>query len=163
MKQPSHGFWRKGTLALLFLLLACLLLAAGAGGGEQGAKSEEQQLGDLISHYFSSWSKADMAAYGNFFHPQASIYFIDKAGRPYFRPLEEFLAAQGKAQLSGKEPMTEKPTQTTLEVRGRIARVAVRWELHKGSATITGTDYFTFLKTDAGWKILNLVFEQDKK
>jgi hypothetical protein len=39
----------------------------------------------------------------------------------------------------------------------------VRWELTKGGARVTGTDYFTFLKTGKEWKILSLVFEENNK
>jgi hypothetical protein len=130
---------------------------------EHGTFPEERLLGKLISDYFSSWSKPDMHAYQKCFHPNASVYFIDSSGNPHYFALDNFIAGQKKAHLSTTVPMSEKPTQSSIEVQGRIAYAVVRWELHEGSASSTGTDFFTFIKTDLGWKILSLVYEQDKK
>ncbi|MFZ2087162.1 MAG: nuclear transport factor 2 family protein [Desulfobaccales bacterium] len=148
---------------VILLLMACLTPCLGWVDVKQAAGAEEQVLARLISEYFSSWSKPDMQAYKNCFHAQASVYFIDASGNPHKYSLEEFIAQQEKAHLAATAPMTEKPTQSTIEVRGRTAQALVRWELLKSGTTATGTDYFTFLKTAAGWKILTLVFEQDKK
>ena len=151
------------SVVLLAALLACLLLSTGYSAGKQGTSPEERQVGELISHYFKSWSKPDMQAYESCFHPQASIYFIDPSGKPHYSPLDKFIAGQKKAHRSAKEPMIEKPTQSSIEVQGRIAHATVRWELNKGRTSVTGTDYFTFIKTNPGWRILILVFESEKK
>ncbi len=37
----------------------------------------------------------------------------------------------------------------------------VRWKLTKGRDVITGTDYFTLLKTPDGWRIAALMFYND--
>jgi hypothetical protein len=150
-------------VVLLTSLLACLLLSSKSSLGEQKTLSEEQLLGRLITEYFSSWSKPDMQAYKNCFHPKASVYFIDKSGNPHHYLLDEFIAGQTNAHLMAPKPMSERPTHSSIEVRGWIAHAVVRWELIRGSKSETGTDYFTFIKTDQGWKILTLVFEQDKK
>jgi len=151
------------SVVLLAALLACLLLSTGYSAGEQGTSPEERQVGELISHYFKSWSKPDMQAYESCFHPQASIYFIDPSGKPHYSPLNKFIAGEKKSHRSPTEPPIEKPTQSSVEVQGRIAHATVRWELIKGRTSVTGTDYFTFLKTDPGWRILTLVYESDKK
>jgi hypothetical protein len=151
------------SLILWASFFLCLFLSIGCSSGIHGAISDEQLLDKLISDYFSSWSKPDMQAYQKCFHPKASIYFIDGPGDPHHFRLENFIAIQKKAHISTTKPMSEKPTQTSIEVRGRIANALVRWELHKGNASTTGTDIFTFVKTDQGWKILTLVFEADQK
>jgi hypothetical protein len=153
---------RHSGLVMLVSLLACLLLFPGCSRGEQGT-TEQQLLDNLISDYFSSWSKPDMEAYKRCFHPKASIYFIDSSGNPHFSGLEEFIAGQEKAHQSARERLFEKPTHISLNVQARLAQAEVRWELHRGSIAVTGTDYFTFVKTAAGWRILSLAFEQDKK
>jgi len=132
-------------------------------GGERGTGAEEQALIKLISDYFSSWSKPDMPAYKGCFHVKASVYFIDPSGNPRHYQLDEFIASQEKAHLQALGPMSERPVKSAITVHGRTAQAVIRWELKKGGAVITGTDYFTFLKTDLGWKILSLVFEQDQK
>jgi hypothetical protein len=149
--------------SLLFLASLLLLLSTGSSLGEQRSISEERLLREFISDYFSSWSKPDIEAYSKCFHPQASIHCIDRSGNPHLSLLDTFISEQRQAQLSASEPMIEKPTQSSIKVRGRIAHAMVRWELHKGGASYTGTDYFTFLKTHTGWRILSLIFEQDEK
>ena len=147
---------------LEFSLLAFLLLSTGLAWGQPGTEPDQRLLDNLISAYFSSWSKADMQAYKSCFHPKASVYYLDSSGNPRHYLLEEFIAGQTKAHLAGSKPLTERPTKTTLAMQGRLAQAEVRWQLQQGSATATGTDYFIFAKTDTGWKILSLVYEQDK-
>ena len=153
---------RRAGLILLAIILTGLMLNTGCSGGEQKTNADQQQLHSLLSRYFASWSKSDMAAYKGCFHPLASIYFIDGAGNPYYAKLDHFIAVQAKAQQRARERMSEKPTQISLVVQGRIAHAVVHYELHQGKATVTGTDYFTFTKTDAGWRIITLVFDKDK-
>ena len=163
MRRDAHDFLTKLAAGLLFSLFACLLPLAGGALGEPGTGAEERLLHELISTYFSSWSKPDMSVYKSCFHPQATVYFLDAAGKPHRSLLDEFVAGQERVQHQGARPMTERPTHTSLAVYGRLARAEVRWELHRNGATATGTDFFTFLKTDTGWKIISLIFEQDKK
>jgi hypothetical protein len=157
-----HTIRHTGSILLAFLVTG-LVLATGCTGGEQAANSDQQQLHGLITRYFTSWSKPDMAAYKGCFHPLASIYFIDGAGNPHYAQLEGFIAGQERAHQMARERLSEKPTDVSLTVHGRLAEAAVRWELHRGSAAVTGTDYFTFIKSGADWRILSLIFEEDKK
>jgi Putative lumazine-binding len=163
MRQDAHDFLTKLAAGLLFTLVACLLPLSGGALGEPVTGAEERLLHDLISTYFSSWSKPDMSVYKSCFHPQATVYFLDAAGKPHRSLLDEFMAGQERVQLQGPKPMTERPTHTTLSLQGRLARAEVRWKLHKNGATETGTDFFTFIRTDTGWQIISLVFELDKK
>ena len=163
MKRQSHDLLGKVARGFLFSLVAGLLFSTVGAWGGPGTETEEQALDRLISGYFSSWSRSDMDAYRACFHPQASVYFIDRSGHPHQYALAEFVAGQEKVHLLGPRPLSERPTKTSLAVRGRLAQAEVRWQLHKGSATKTGTDYFIFVKTDTGWRILSLVYEQDNK
>ncbi len=154
------------VFVLLAFILAGLLPATGCSRREQGTGAEKQALHNLIAGYFASWSKADMAAYQGCFHPLAAIYFVDGAGNPHYARLDEFIAGQERAHQAARQhqqSLTEKPTHVLLTVQGRLAQAEVRWELHRGSAVVTGTDYFTLIKTGAGWRILSLAFEEDKQ
>ncbi len=163
MIRASHNLAFKGARVIFFSLVACLLLLNGESRGEPGNTAAEQGLDNLISVYFSSWSQADMQAYKDCFHPLASVGYLDKSGNLYQYQLEEFLTGQARAHQTGPKPLTEKPTKITRSVQGRLGQAEVRWQLQQGSATATGTDYFIFVKTEAGWKIISLVYEQDKR
>jgi hypothetical protein len=155
--------FRYAGLVLMVCLLTGLMLATVCFGGEQGTNADQQQLKNLISGYFASWSKPDMAAYKGCFHPLASIYFVDGAGNPHCTRLDEFIAGQERVHRAARERLSEKPTHISLTIHGRLAQAAVRWKLYTGSAAVTGIDYFTLIKTDAGWRILSLAFENDKR
>ncbi len=152
-----------GFLVMMLFLGACLAHLMGCSGGKPDTGADDQALAKLISHYFSSWSKPDMPAFQGCFHDKASVYFIDSSGNPRHYLLGEFIASQEQAHREARAPMSERPTKSTITVHGRTAQAVVRWELTKGDARVTGTDYFTFLKTGKEWKILSLVFEQDKQ
>ena len=162
MKRESYDLLLKVARGFWFCLFACLLVLAGRSWGEPGKTAEEMALDNLISVYFTSWSKPDMQAYKDCFHPQASVYFIDGSGNPHPYQLEEFLAGQARVQLGSRKPLSERPTKTSLAVGGRLGQAEVRWELQRDSTKATGTDYFIFVKTGTGWKILSLAYEQDK-
>jgi hypothetical protein len=57
--------------------------------------------------------------------------------------------------------MTEVPTKMTITGDALVAQAQVRWQLTKGREVITGTDFFTLLKTPDGWRIAALVFYND--
>jgi hypothetical protein len=158
-----HSPWRSCSFRFLVFFLSYILLSPGCFQGKQETSAEERLLDERISEYFSTWSSQDMQAYRGCFHPQACVHFIDSSGSSHYFNLDTFIHAQQKAHLLAPEPMFERLTQSSLTVRGCMAQAVVRWELQKGDAVTTGTDFFTFLKTDKGWKILSLVFEQDKK
>jgi hypothetical protein len=57
--------------------------------------------------------------------------------------------------------MAEVPTDMKITADGRVAQAAVRWKLTKGTEVVTGTDYFTLIQTESGWRIMSLVFYND--
>jgi len=54
-----------------------------------------------------------------------------------------------------KETWLERMWKPTVHITGRIAMVWTRYDFHRsGKFSHNGTDCFTLLKTDAGWKIV---------
>ena len=61
--------------------------------------------------------------------------------------------------LKGNQPWLERMWNPTVHVEGRMAVVWARYDFHVGDKfTHNGTDCYTLLKTDEGWKIVGLVF-----
>lgn len=60
------------------------------------------------------------------------------------------------AQLAAaKEVWLERMWSPTVHLQGRIAMVWTRYDFHRdGKLSHNGTDCFTLLRTDAGWKIV---------
>ena len=102
-----------------------------------------------------------MEGYGGCFHPQARITFVGKGGASQSDGLTDFLHGQKLSHAQATAPMTEVPTDMKITMDSWVAQAAVRWKLTKGAEIVTGTDYFTLIQTESGWKIVSLVFYND--
>jgi len=140
-------------------LLVCLcLMLIGCG---QAAHPDHAGIESFLGRYFSTWSGRDMDGYGACFHPTARISFVERGGHTSSQGLTDFLHGQKLGHERSGTPMTEVPTDMKISGDARVAQAQVRWKLTKGAETVTGTDYFTLVKTAAGWKIASLIFYND--
>lgn len=137
--------------------LFCLLLASCS----PAAHSDQPSIESFLHRYFSTWSGQDMAGYGSCFHPTARITFVGEGGQSSSQGLTDFIHGQTLGHQRSPVPMSEVPTEMKITGDNRVAQAAVRWKLTKGKETVTGTDYFTLVKTSEGWKIASLVFYND--
>lgn len=140
------------------LLYACVFILTSC---TQAAHQEQSGIETFLNRYFSTWSAKDMDGYGACFHPTARITFVESGGSASSQGLTDFLHGQKVGHERSPEPMTEVPTAMKISGDGRVAQAEVRWKLTKGHSSITGTDFFTLIKTADGWKIGALVFYND--
>ena len=140
------------------VLLCCSLWLAAC---KPNAHVEEASLKPFLENYFATWSAQDMDGYGACFHPNARITFVDQGGQVMAQGLTDFLHGQKLSHSQAAERMQEIPTGMKLAGDGRIAQAQVTWKLTKGAETVTGTDFFTLVKTPDGWRILALAFYND--
>lgn len=152
-KSASSLCQFRGGLALLLLFLI--------SGCTEAASPGEIEVRTFLNRYFSTWSAKDMDGYGGCFHPQARITFVGKGGASQSDGLTDFLHGQKLSHAQATAPMTEVPTDMKITMDARVAQAAVRWKLTKGTEIVTGTDYFTLIQTESGWKIVSLVFYND--
>ncbi len=151
----------RNHLLPLLLCLGCLLGSLTSCGGTAGsAHPDEKDIQTFLTHYFATWSAKDMDGYGGCFHPTARISFVQD-GKVSSQGLTDFLHGQRLGHERTPIPMTEVPTSMKIHGDPRVAQAEVRWKLTKGPETVTGTDYFTLVKTREGWKIGALVFYND--
>jgi hypothetical protein len=130
-------------------------------GCTEAAGPEDAAVRLFLNRYFSTWSAKDMDGYGSCFHPQARITYVAKGGAAQSDGLTDFLHGQKLSHAQSPVPMTEVPTDMKITADSRVAQAAVRWRLTKGNDIVTGTDYFTLIQTESGWKIMSLVFYND--
>lgn len=142
---------RLALVALLSLVLPCCSSKAG----------DDKEVRSFLERYFATWSAQDMDGYGGCFHDQARVTFVGKGGRTDSMGLTDFLHSQRMAHQSSPTRMNEVPLEMRITSGTSITQAAVTWKLTKGSETETGTDYFTLVKTDGGWRIIALAFNQD--
>jgi hypothetical protein len=142
------------------VLLCCVLWLA-ACSRPAAEHVEAAPVKAFLNTYFSTWSAQDMDGYAACFHPNARVTFIDNAGQGRSQGLTDFIHGQKLSHSQSATPMKEVPTDMKLTGDARIAQAQVRWKLTKGSETVTGTDFFTLVKTASGWRIMALVFYND--
>jgi len=143
---------RHSSFVILFLMLV--------GCQPAGSKTDDADVREFLTHYFSTWSAKDMDGYGACFHEQARVIFVHQ-GAPQSQGLTDFLHGQKLSHATTTVPMTEVPTDMKILHDDRTAQASVRWRLTKGTDITLGTDCFTLIKTSNGWKIMSLVFYND--
>lgn len=135
-------------------------------GGEEKPRvidGRTQAVRDMISHYFSTWSKRDIKGYGECFVKEASIQHIDEAGRVTTYNAAPFVEWQGTLTRRANPPMVETPETIDVRFEQNLARVVVYWKLTAGSRVEYGYDHFTLVQQKGAWKIVNLVFYADER
>lgn len=148
--RPHPAVW---LLPLLLAFTAC----TGKNADAQGHPGEAQ-VRQAVDHYFATWSKPDMDAYGRCFHPQARIFYIEKSGAVISQNLTDFLHGQRMSHAQSTQPMKEVPVTTRILMDDIGAQAQVTWVLTKGGSEQRGTDLFTFKRDGNEWKIVSLVF-----
>ena len=150
---------RSGPLRLLAAALPLFLAACGPAASPH---PDEAQVRQHLENYFATWSAQDMEGYGDSFHPHARITYLPSGAEgPRTDSLTDFLFGQRMGHKTSPQAMVEVPTSMQIQMEDPAAQALVRWQLTKGTQVTTGTDFFTLIRTPAGWKIINLVFYAD--
>ena len=157
-KEPSQTTFQGLGHFVCLILVALFSLSSCTQASTHPEKSE---IEGFLNRYFSTWSAKDMDGYGGCFHPTARISFVEKGGQCSGQGVTDFLHGQKLGHERSAEPMTEVPTTMKISGDRRVALAEVRWKLTKGREIVTGTDFFTLLKTPDGWRIAGLVFYND--
>lgn len=144
-------FASTGAILALALLTSCT----------KSASADEAGVRSFLESYFSTWSVQEMDRYAACFHPQARITYVARNGQAQAEGLTDFLHGQKLAHAQAAVAMSEVPTDMKITFDSRVTLAAVRWRLAKGADIVTGTDCFTLIKTETGWKIMSLVFYND--
>jgi pyroglutamyl-peptidase len=116
----------------------------------------------FVEGYFRSWSKQDMAAYGDCFAREACIQFIDARGEVHTSGKDDFVAGQKEVHRASPHPMVEVPQTIDIRFEARLAEAVVFWKLTAGPRTELGYDHFRLARQGGSWKIVNLVFYADR-
>ena len=128
---------------LLLLILFCTPVLA--------QDAEEEAIREAVSHYLQGHATGDGAHHEMVFHPESKLFWI-RDGQLNQRTSAEYIAgAPGKP--ADDEAERERRI-AMIDVTGNAAVVKV--ELDYPSALIT--DYFSMLKVDGEWKIINKIF-----
>lgn len=137
-----------------FPLAIALVLAQ----APSAADADRREVLALTQAFFDALAARDGAALRKLCLPEFRIQSIRPAPggtSVRSRSLEEVL----EALASSREPQLERMWNPTVQVQGRIAVVWTPYDFHRnGTFSHSGTDTFTFLKTDSGWRIAALAY-----
>lgn len=140
------------TVLLVVLVGVCLITATPA----RAQHPEEEAVRAAVGHYLLGHATGDGSHYEQVFHPESKLFWV-RDGALNQRTSAEYIAgapghpADDEAQRQRRIAM--------IDITGNMAVVKV--ELDYPTALIT--DYFSMLKIDGEWKIINKIFYVEPK
>ena len=139
------------TLLALALVVSTRLSAAAPAA----ADLEREAVLQVVQQFFDALHAKDAALLASTCQPGAQFSSIRPA--PEGTVVRARLVETDVAQIAeSKEVWLERMWAPTVHIEGRIAVVWTRYDFHRdGKLSHNGTDCFTLLKTDQGWKIVN--------
>ncbi len=154
----SRGLWSSAGWIVAAVVLALRLMST-----EQASNPGTPELQQLLDEYFQSWSRRDLTAYESCFHPQARIHHVDHAGVVSDWDLLSFVQSQSAWLAQAAPDVREIPLSKQIKLSGDLAQAEVRWLLTNGAQRSEGYDEFTLVRSPQGWKILALVYQEDRQ
>ncbi len=131
-------------------LLAMLASTASAQDAEQAA------VRAAVNHYLLGHSTGLGAHHSMVFHPVANLYWVD-AGEFKTRTGAEYIAGS-----PGKPAADEAQRKRSIEMVDVTGTAAVA-KVVLDYPAVKFTDYFTLLKVNGEWKIVNKIFNREVK
>ena len=135
------------------LLLALTLLFATTAFAES---ADEAAIRATIDHYFAAHATGDGSHLLKAFHPELKMMFV-RDGKFMMKTRDEFIA--GFPGKPAEDEAQRKRTIEMIDVSGNAAIAKLRLDYPK----VTFTDYFTLLKIDGEWKVMNKIFNSVPK
>ncbi len=146
----------KNLLPALALLLSPL--AGWAAAAPTEVAPDRAAVLAVVQKFFDAMQARQPEGIRQTFLPGTQYALIVPSAEGYLTRQKsiETLIAETQADPN---PWLERLWNPTVLVEGRIATVWARYDFHNGRKfSHNGTDCYTLLKTDAGWKIAGLVF-----
>lgn len=146
--------------SLVALLALSVMLSSRAGAAEPSAAPTPESAAVLkvVQQFFEAMQARDADGIRRVWQPetQFSLGVRKDGGHAVAHETIEELTAE---LMKDNQPWLERVWHPTVHVEGRLAVVWARYDFHVGGQfTHNGTDCYTLFKTDAGWRIVGLVF-----
>lgn len=136
------------------LLLSVLLAHSVTAAEPDSTHGDQKAVLQVLQQFFDALHDKDGDMLRAICQPGAQFSSGRPASEGYVvrsRPVEADIASFAES----KDIWLERMWAPTVHIEGRIAVVWTRYDFHRsGKFSHNGTDCFTLLKTDAGWKIV---------
>lgn len=141
-----------------YLLTAlCILgLAAASLSAARNADSEERAVREALGHYLKGQATGDGEHYRRVFHPEAQLFAV-RDGK--FWQLSSAEYAERAPGAAAKDEDQRRRWIESVDVAGNAAMAKVILDYPQ----MQFTDYFTLLKIDGTWMIVNKTFFMETK
>jgi hypothetical protein len=138
--------------------MRCLLLLAALAIAVPAAAQEKDEAGvrAAVEHYLAGHATGSAAEFRAAFHPKAMLYW-NRDGSFAERTSADYIAA-----APGKPAADEAQRRraiTLLDVSGNAAMAKVVLDY----PAVRFTDYLSLVKADGAWKIVNKIFDIERK
>ncbi|MGD8726060.1 MAG: nuclear transport factor 2 family protein [Gemmatimonadales bacterium] len=143
------------TRQLLLLLLPAVVLTLSAFVVPR-QDDQTAAIREALQYYLDGHATGDPEIMAQAFHPSARLQFI-RDGAVGIRPLEEYLHG-----MSGRPAADESERNrriVSIEYVGTVATAKIELD-YPG---VFFTDYMQLLKTAEGWKIVNKIYDMERK
>lgn len=141
-----------------FLLLVAALLFPLANGCATEPSADKAAVLAVVQQFFDAMKSRDAEGIRQTYLP-GTQYALGVPGNDGYIAKGKTVEALITDVKQDTRPWIERIWNPTVLIEGRIATVWARYDFHKGGKfTHNGTDCYTLLKTDTGWKIAGLVF-----
>jgi ketosteroid isomerase-like protein len=123
------------------------------------ANADRDAVVKVVQEFFDALQAKDAARLIATCHPGAQFTSVrpTSEGRPVLR--QRSIEADAAQIAESKERWLERMWSPTVLIEGRMAVLWTRYDFHRdGKMSHNGTDTFTLMKGDAGWKIVNAAY-----
>ncbi|MBI5770523.1 MAG: nuclear transport factor 2 family protein [Verrucomicrobia bacterium] len=145
---------------LLFTLVVCFVLVRGAAFAETAPPTTDRAaIVQVVQSFFDALQAKDGARLRATCQPGAQITSIRPGADGANAIRQRSIETDAEQLTASPDSWLERMWSPTVHLDGRIAVVWTRYDFHRnGRMSHNGTDCFTLLKTDAGWKIASAAY-----
>ena len=155
MRRSSPALALFGLVAML-ALTATNAFAQSTAKPAQAPSADEAAVREAVNHYLLAHASGSGDHIKNVFHPELKMFFA-REGQLMFRTGPEYIAG-----FSGKPAADEAQRKRWIEsvdVTGTAAMAKVVLDYPNAKLT----DYFSLVKANGEWKIVNKIFHSEPK
>jgi hypothetical protein len=136
------------------LALALFAIVAAAPAAAQSTQTEEAAVRAALDHYLQGHATGSGDEFSKVFHPESMLFWVTPEGAFSRRTSADYI--KGAAGKPAADEAQRKRRILMVDVDGTAAVAKVELD-YPGMRFI---DYFTLLKVDGQWKIMNKIFHR---
>jgi hypothetical protein len=139
------------------LMLLFFMLISQNCISQSNENTDKKEVTNIVHHFFTALEKQDTVLYKSLMFVNAQIWVVQKRGDTLRTSVRTF--REDYSRFNPKYIVHEVPLHIDVKIHKDIAIAWVPYELKvNGKFSHCGIDTFTFLKTNEGWKIVNLSY-----